>query len=257
MGRKRLKIKKISDFKTRLITFDKRKRGLLKKAMELSILCGHEILVSYLEDDGTYIIYHTSGDYLKYAQKYMLNEEITRLSKSDEDYDHLENSSSESEEINKPVVKRKRIRSKSKKYVECATAINKDKAIRQHTSEIETINSQSNLKSMITHQKSETSSSDVHINSTRGLLLFKLMKEDNPDTKNLQANVRCSLPLNYPDSIPIKKAEELHTNYLYHNKANLRLIAAKDCSSITHFKKKLFSTSKSKTTTANECIDNS
>ncbi len=43
MGRKKIVIKKILDERSRHATFAKRKNGLIKKAMELSVLCGCEI----------------------------------------------------------------------------------------------------------------------------------------------------------------------------------------------------------------------
>lgn len=43
MGRKKIKIEKISDERNRQVTFTKRKNGLMKKAMELSVLCDCEI----------------------------------------------------------------------------------------------------------------------------------------------------------------------------------------------------------------------
>jgi hypothetical protein len=43
MGRKKIKITKILDERSRAATFAKRKNGLLKKAIELSILCDCEI----------------------------------------------------------------------------------------------------------------------------------------------------------------------------------------------------------------------
>jgi hypothetical protein len=43
MGRKKIQIKKIEDPRNRQATFAKRKTGLLKKAMELSLLCDCEI----------------------------------------------------------------------------------------------------------------------------------------------------------------------------------------------------------------------
>ena len=53
MGRKKLQIVKISDEKLRLvtvlksqITLNKRKKGLIKKAMELSLLCGVDIALN-------------------------------------------------------------------------------------------------------------------------------------------------------------------------------------------------------------------
>lgn len=43
MGRKKIEIKTIDDVRVRKVTFNKRKSGLIKKAMELSILCDCEI----------------------------------------------------------------------------------------------------------------------------------------------------------------------------------------------------------------------
>lgn len=43
MGRKKIAIKRITDERVRKVTFSKRKGGLVKKAMELSLLCDCEI----------------------------------------------------------------------------------------------------------------------------------------------------------------------------------------------------------------------
>jgi len=43
MGRKKITIKKITDGRNRQVTFSKRKFGLMKKAYELSVLCGCEV----------------------------------------------------------------------------------------------------------------------------------------------------------------------------------------------------------------------
>ena len=45
MGRNKIAIQKIKDERTRNITYYKRKKGLLKKAMELSLLCDVELIV--------------------------------------------------------------------------------------------------------------------------------------------------------------------------------------------------------------------
>lgn len=45
VGRKKIKIGYIEDNNFRKISYCKRKKGLLKKAMELSLLSGHEVLL--------------------------------------------------------------------------------------------------------------------------------------------------------------------------------------------------------------------
>jgi len=45
VGRKKIKINYITDEKLRQVTYCKRKKGLLKKAMELSLLCGSNVLL--------------------------------------------------------------------------------------------------------------------------------------------------------------------------------------------------------------------
>ena len=51
MGRNKIKIEKIKSERNRNITFIKRKKGLIKKAMELSLLCDAEILVAIVSKD--------------------------------------------------------------------------------------------------------------------------------------------------------------------------------------------------------------
>ncbi|TYH66173.1 hypothetical protein ES332_D06G105000v1 [Gossypium tomentosum] len=45
MGRKKLKIQRLKDMKARQAKYSKRKRGILKKAKELSILCDVELVL--------------------------------------------------------------------------------------------------------------------------------------------------------------------------------------------------------------------
>ncbi len=45
MGRRKIAISKIKDTRSQRLTFYKRKNGLLKKAIELSILCDVEVLL--------------------------------------------------------------------------------------------------------------------------------------------------------------------------------------------------------------------
>ncbi|XP_016681153.1 agamous-like MADS-box protein AGL65 [Gossypium hirsutum] len=45
MGRRKLKIQRLEDMKARQAKYSKRKKGILKKAKELSILCDVEIVL--------------------------------------------------------------------------------------------------------------------------------------------------------------------------------------------------------------------
>ena len=54
MGRKKIKIERIAASKNRQVTFNKRKVGLMKKAMELSILCDCVIGVIIMSDNKLY-----------------------------------------------------------------------------------------------------------------------------------------------------------------------------------------------------------
>jgi hypothetical protein len=52
MGRKKIKIARINDERSRHATFAKRKNGLVKKAIELSILCDCEIALVIFNSQG-------------------------------------------------------------------------------------------------------------------------------------------------------------------------------------------------------------
>jgi len=51
MGRNKIEFTKIDDSKFRLKTYFARRKGLLKKAMELSLLCGSQILLIITSDE--------------------------------------------------------------------------------------------------------------------------------------------------------------------------------------------------------------
>ncbi|CAD7702365.1 unnamed protein product [Ostreobium quekettii] len=58
VGRKKIRIEKIQDERARQVTFTKRKNGLMKKAMELSILCDCEIAL---------VVFNSSGKLFEYS----------------------------------------------------------------------------------------------------------------------------------------------------------------------------------------------
>ncbi len=62
MGRKKIVIHPISDERTRQVTFSKRKMGLIKKAYELSVLCGCEVGL---------IVFSTNNKLFQYASSDM------------------------------------------------------------------------------------------------------------------------------------------------------------------------------------------
>lgn len=51
MGKKKIQIEPIQNNKTRRLTLNKRKKGLIKKAMELSILCNADVFIEVKNKD--------------------------------------------------------------------------------------------------------------------------------------------------------------------------------------------------------------
>ena len=71
MGRNKIKIEKIKNEKLRQITLLKRKRGVLKKAMELSLLCEAKVLLIIYDDfEKKSIFYSSEDDYKSFANEY-------------------------------------------------------------------------------------------------------------------------------------------------------------------------------------------
>ncbi|KAJ8773323.1 hypothetical protein K2173_028500 [Erythroxylum novogranatense] len=62
MAREKIKIKKIDNITARQVTFSKRRRGLLKKAEELSVLCDAEVAL---------VIFSATGKLFEYASSSM------------------------------------------------------------------------------------------------------------------------------------------------------------------------------------------
>ena len=76
MGRNKISIQKIKDERIRNITYYKRKKGLLKKAMELSLLCDVEILFGIYPkhiNHNQLIIYCSTNNADFFVDKYIKN----------------------------------------------------------------------------------------------------------------------------------------------------------------------------------------
>lgn len=87
MGRSKIRIEKIQDERVRKITFEKRKRGLMKKAIELSILCDTEVFLSFMDTDRKCIIYHSLNQHISYLDKFVLNFDYSRRFICNESFD--------------------------------------------------------------------------------------------------------------------------------------------------------------------------
>ncbi|XP_038721723.1 agamous-like MADS-box protein AGL15 [Tripterygium wilfordii] len=72
MGRGKIEIKRIENPTSRLVTFSKRRSGLLKKAQELSILCDAEVAVIIFSNTGKLFEFSSSG----------MNKTISRYNKN-------------------------------------------------------------------------------------------------------------------------------------------------------------------------------
>lgn len=92
MGRKKIKIENITDTRIRQVTLYKRIKGLLKKAMELSLLCGIDIFL-YSNDIITNkcLIYFSQKDFLKFVKEDIYKHLENRKVVNNDDFDDLFN----------------------------------------------------------------------------------------------------------------------------------------------------------------------
>ena len=63
MGKKKVTHEFIKDNKSRNITYCKRKIGILKKAMELSVLCGQKIFLAMYDKKEKLVLYRSSHSF--------------------------------------------------------------------------------------------------------------------------------------------------------------------------------------------------
>ena len=78
MGRNKIKIEKIQNDRVRTVTFNKRRKGLTKKTMELSLLCDTEILLAIMDKNNKCYVYHSHGNYNKFISKYLFNNNVLK-----------------------------------------------------------------------------------------------------------------------------------------------------------------------------------
>ena len=65
MGRKKISLGLIEDEKLRKITYSKRMRGLIKKAMELSSLCNQDISLVIYDSNELKLVKYSSDNFQK------------------------------------------------------------------------------------------------------------------------------------------------------------------------------------------------
>jgi MADS-box transcription factor len=81
MGRNKIPIQKIKDESIRNITYYKRKKGLIKKAMELSLLCDVDIMVGIYPKQISHnqlLIFCTTNNVDLFMDKYLKNPMIKK-----------------------------------------------------------------------------------------------------------------------------------------------------------------------------------
>ena len=93
MRKRKIQIQQLSNEKTRQLTLAKRKKGLIKKAMELAILCNADVFIEVAGEDKETTIFSSSD--LK-SMSEIITTDIKKSKKSllfKEDYERMYNSS--------------------------------------------------------------------------------------------------------------------------------------------------------------------
>jgi MADS-box transcription factor len=93
MGRNKIKIEKIKNERIRQVTFYKRKKGLLKKAMELGLLCDVKVFLCIVDKNDKSLLYSSDKDINKFINEYMLNPAKRKEIFTDQDVSNLFNCS--------------------------------------------------------------------------------------------------------------------------------------------------------------------
>jgi hypothetical protein len=68
----------IQDTTLRRITYSKRKKGLIKKAVEMSLLCGQDVMLTmYNKDNKKLVVYQSTPEFTVAKVKDLLADSVT------------------------------------------------------------------------------------------------------------------------------------------------------------------------------------
>lgn len=119
MGRCKIKIEKIINERNRTITFEKRKKGLLKKAVELSILCSSEIAICIAGKDKHCLVYHSHDNFLGFMENFVFKEgEKEFFSNKDFEQSYFDDNDNSKEYEEKEEIEGLKLKKKRKKSIE-------------------------------------------------------------------------------------------------------------------------------------------
>lgn len=71
MGRNKIKMEKIKNDRIRQVSYYKRKKGLLKKAMELSLLCDIEVFLTIVDRNSNLSIFSSKRAINDFISQYL------------------------------------------------------------------------------------------------------------------------------------------------------------------------------------------
>ena len=79
MGRRKIEIARIDNERHRLVTFAKRKAGLIKKATELAVLCDATVGVIIIGSNNKMTLYSSTGNVEEVVEQFRRNTDIPEV----------------------------------------------------------------------------------------------------------------------------------------------------------------------------------
>ena len=73
MGKKKISIAEIKNEKLCKLTFFKRKKGLIKKSIELSVLCGVQIFLTIIGPKNVYTFFTSKGSPEEFIKNHLID----------------------------------------------------------------------------------------------------------------------------------------------------------------------------------------